>query len=65
MLIRLQLYPAGKVVRADTVERDRLGDPAYRAVATAAVRAILQCQPLTLPASVPAGGQGITLSFAP
>ncbi|MFO1059045.1 MAG: hypothetical protein U1E53_19015 [Dongiaceae bacterium] len=63
--IRLQLDPAGRVVRTETVDRSRLEDPLYRAIATSAVRAILQCQPVTPPPGPPASWAVLTMTFVP
>jgi hypothetical protein len=63
--MRLQLDPDGRVVRTETVDRTRLEDPLYRAIATSAVRAILECQPVTPPPGPPASWAVLTMTFVP
>jgi hypothetical protein len=63
--IRLQLDGDGRIIRAETVDRSRLDDPVYRAVATSAVRAILECQPVKPPPGPLASWAVMTLTFVP
>jgi hypothetical protein len=63
--IRLQLDGNGRVIRTETVDRDRLDDPVYRAIATSAVRAILECQPVKPPPGPLASWAVMTLTFVP
>ena len=52
VLLRLTLAQDGSISAVETIEKKRFSaEPAYRASATAATRAVLQCAPFSLPAA--------------
>jgi hypothetical protein len=66
VLLRITLADDGTVGAVETVEKKRFaGEPGYRAAATAATKAVLQCAPFTLSAADYAAWKQLTLKLTP
>jgi hypothetical protein len=66
VLLRLTLADDGTVGAVETVEKKRFaGEASYRAAATAATKAVLQCAPFTLSAADYAAWKQLTLKLTP
>ena len=66
VLLRLTLADDGTVGAVETVEKKRFaGEADYRAAATAATKAVLQCAPFTLSAADYAAWKQLTLKLTP
>ena len=66
VLLRLTLADDGTVGAVETVEKKRFaGEAGYRASATAATKAVLQCAPFTLSAADYAAWKQLTLKLTP
>jgi hypothetical protein len=66
VLLRLTLAQDGSVSAVETIEKKRFSaEPAYRASATAATRAVLQCAPFSLPAADFAAWKSLALKLTP
>ena len=66
VLLRLTLADDGTVGAVETVEKKRFaGEASYRAAATAATKAVLQCAPFTLSAADYAAWKQLTLTLTP
>jgi hypothetical protein len=66
VLLKLTLAPDGSVGAVETIEKKRFAnEPAYRAAATAATRAVLQCAPFSLPAADFAAWKSLALKLTP
>jgi hypothetical protein len=66
VLLRLTLADDGTVGAVETVEKKRFaGEAGYRAAATAATKAVLQCAPFTLSAADYAAWKQLTLKLTP
>ena len=66
VLLRLTLADDGTIGAVETVEKKRFaGEAGYRAAATAATKAVLQCAPFTLSAADYAAWKQLTLKLTP
>ena len=66
VLLKLTLAQDGSVGAVETIEKKRFSaEPAYRASATAATRAVLQCAPFSLPAADFAAWKSLALKLTP
>jgi hypothetical protein len=66
VLLKLTLAQDGSVGAVETVEKKRFAaEPAYRASATAATQAVLQCAPFSLPAADYAAWKSLALKLTP
>jgi len=66
VLLKLTLAQDGSVSAVETIEKKRFSaEPAYRASATAATRAVLQCAPFSLPAADFAAWKSLALKLTP
>ena len=66
VLLKLTLAQDGSVGAVETIEKKRFAaEPAYRASATAATRAVLQCAPFSLPAADFAAWKSLALKLTP
>lgn len=66
VLLRLTLAHDGSVGAVETIEKKRFAaEPAYRASATAATQAVLQCAPFSLPAADFAAWKSLALKLTP
>jgi len=66
VLLKLTLAPDGSVGAVETIEKKRFANEAgYRAAATAATRAVLQCAPFSLPAADFAAWKSLALKLTP
>jgi len=66
VVLRLSLAEDGTVGAVETVDKRRFAsEPAYRAAATAATRAVFQCAPFNLPADSFAAWKSLTLKLTP
>jgi hypothetical protein len=66
VLLRITLADDGTVGAVETVEKKRFaGEAGYRASATAATKAVLQCAPFTLSAADYAAWKQLTLRLTP
>jgi hypothetical protein len=66
VLLKLTLAQDGSVGAVETIEKKRFAaEPAYRASATAATRAVLQCAPFSLSAADFAAWKSLALKLTP
>ena len=66
VLLKLTLAQDGSVGAVETIEKKRFAnEAAYRAAATAATRAVLQCAPFSLPAADFAAWKSLALKLTP
>jgi outer membrane biosynthesis protein TonB len=66
VLVRLSLTPAGMISAGPVVaNRRQLGDPFFRAAAESVLRAILRCQPFSMPVEKYQAWRNIELTFDP
>ncbi len=64
VLVRFELTPDGRVVRAEIVDQARFArDPVFRIVAESAIRAVHRCAPLRLPRELYAAWRTIEMNF--
>ena len=65
--IRLELNPNGKIIKAEIMDKERMSDPAYRAAAENALRAVNdpECNTLPLPKEHYNEWKVIEMSFDP
>ncbi len=63
--MRLTLDPDGSVQRIEMLDKSRMEDPDFKAAAEAAVSAVRNCSPLSLPSSSYAKWRILVLVFDP